>query len=60
MAKLDDAGSNLVHEDGPFRTYVWSSLHCVPSLSKTAYFHFSVNMTLAVGTDVKLNHSLIH
>ena len=25
-----------VHEDGQFRTHVWSTLHCVPSLSKAA------------------------
>ena len=57
MVKLDDAGSNPVHEDGQFRTHVWSTLHCVPSLSKTAYFHCSVHMTLAVDTDVELTHS---
>ena len=27
MAKLDDAGSNPVHEDGQFRTHVWSTLY---------------------------------
>ena len=58
VAKLDDAGSNPVHKDGQFRTNVWSPLHCVSSLSKTAYFHCSVHMTSAVDTDVKLNHSL--
>ena len=60
MAKLDDAGSNPLHEDGQFRTHVWSTRHCVPSLSKTAYFHCSVHMTLAVDTDVKLRHYLAH
>ena len=58
MAKLNDAGSNPLHEDGQFRTHVWSTRHCVPSLSKTAYFHCSVHMTSAVDTDVKLNHSV--
>ena len=29
MTKLDDAGSNPLHEDGQFRTHVWSTRHCV-------------------------------
>ena len=57
MTKLGDAGSNPLHEDGQFRTHVWSTRQRVPSLSKMD-FHCSVHMTLAVDTDVKLNHSL--
>ena len=37
-----------------------SLFHCVPSLSKAAYFHCSVHMTLAVETDVKPNHTRTH
>ena len=49
-----------IHEDGQFRTHVCSTLHCVPSLSKTACFHCSIHMTIAVDMGVKLNHSLTH
>ena len=57
MIKLDDAGSNPLLEDGQLRTHVGSTHHCVPSLTKTAYFHCSVPMTSAVDTDFKLDHN---
>ena len=58
LAILDDEVSNPFHEDGQFRTHILSARNCVPSLSKTAYSHCFVHMTLAVDMDVKLNHSL--